>query len=118
MNAKELLSFQVFGLYADSRDWEPLGVWRLQLTPTIGETIIADVDDHAHAFRVVGVHHPEGRTTTDPGDIFAVHVGTDLDDRKRMLKSFRSEASPNPPHREGPLLAPGYRSADDDSLPF
>lgn len=112
-----LHSFQVFGRYADSSKWDELGIWRVQLVPRIGDTIIADVDDWAHAFRVVGVHHPEGRRTTDLADLFVVHVGREVDERKRLFRECREQASKDPPSRQG-FLAPGYRSADDGPLPF
>jgi hypothetical protein len=111
----EKRTFQIFGCYADSPKWEPLGPWVLDDCPRIGEMIVADVDDFAHAFRVLGVHHPEGGGRVDAADVFVVHAGPVMKEMDRLFREAKPTAFPRAPDRTNHLLvAPGYRAAPGD----
>jgi hypothetical protein len=107
-----LRTFQVFARYADSQDWEHLGVWELEFVPRIGERITRDVGDHGHAFQVVSLHHPEGGAV-DGADLFVVDLGTISTDMRRLFNECGMYVTDDRPFRDDAEVPPGYKPGPD-----
>lgn len=63
--------------YEAGHTWKPRGPFTFQFLPRIGEHIELTGDGTPHAYRVVGIHHPE--ETTGKIDIYVALDGTKED---------------------------------------